>query len=210
MSSMPAPIRRHALGLPAGSVRAAHVLGIVALICAIILIPPRAPNVATIPPYLIYLLFIMLGHYFASHGVTIATRDDPAPSPLFLPGGLVRFLIILALCGTVGWKLYSDELGFEEQFKKSVKALENDPFLPLIILGAFFGGVIVRWVVGRINPPAALQDFEAWLSLMALVVLFIAGIIHLGVNLSIPEIPDWPVWEACVGAIIAFYFGERT
>src|SRR5690348_6290574 len=96
--------KRHALRLPAGSVRAIHVLGIVGLVCAILLIPGNK----TIPPYLIYLLFLMLGHFFASHGVTIARRDDAAPSPLYLPGGMVRFLILAALIGCIGWKLYSE------------------------------------------------------------------------------------------------------
>src|SRR3989442_1245934 len=94
--------KRHALRLPAGSVRAIHVLGIVGLVCTMILLP-SAP---TIPPYLIYLVFLMVGHYFAAHGVTIAARDDPAPSPLYLPGGTVRLLILLALVGCIGWRLY--------------------------------------------------------------------------------------------------------
>ena len=42
MSTAAVPAKRHALGLPAGSVRAAHVVGVVALICAIIMIPPKA------------------------------------------------------------------------------------------------------------------------------------------------------------------------
>ena len=46
--------RRHALGLPAGSIRAAHVLGIVGLVCGILLMPERAH--VHVPPYLVYLL----------------------------------------------------------------------------------------------------------------------------------------------------------
>src|SRR5207244_3845248 len=99
--------KRHALRLPAGSVRAIHVFAIVGLICAIILLP-AAP---TIPPYLIYLLFLMVGHYFAAHGVSIAPRDDASPSPLFLPGGTVRMFILVALIGCIGWRLYSDASG---------------------------------------------------------------------------------------------------
>src|SRR5438105_974020 len=104
MNTAPVSLKRHALNLPAGSVRAIHVLAIVGLVCAIILIPGSH----TIPPYLIYLLFMMLGHYFAAHGVTIATRDDPSPSPLYLPGGTIRMLIIVALVACIGWRLYVD------------------------------------------------------------------------------------------------------
>ena len=84
MSTVPMPAaKRHALALPAGSVRAIHVLGIVGVVCAMILMPDSP----TIPPYLIYLVFLMIGHYFAAHGVTIATRDEPTPS---LPKAPIR------------------------------------------------------------------------------------------------------------------------
>src|SRR5437773_2525646 len=128
MSYVAVPVKRHALGLPAGSVRAAHVLGVVALICAIMLVPAKS-GVAAIPPYLIYLLFMMLGHYFAAHGVSIAARDDPSPSPLYLPGGMVRLLIILALGGCIGWKLYQDEPGLIKQFNASLEELQKQPYL---------------------------------------------------------------------------------
>jgi hypothetical protein len=203
------PAQRYALKLPAGSVRAIHVLGIVALICGILLIPARS-GVAPIPPYLVYLLFLMLGHFFAAHGNTIAMRDDPSPSPLNLPGGVVRALTIVALIGCIGWKLYDNPAGLKEQFEASLTALQSDPYLPLVILGAFLLGVIVRGIVGRTNPPAAWQDFEAWISLIALIGLVIAGVIHLGISMTLPEWLHLPTWEAGVGGVVAFYFGERS
>ena len=148
MSTDALPAKRHALKLPAGSVRPIHVLAIVGLICAIILIPGNH----TIPPYLIYLLFLMLGHYFAAHGVTIATRDDPAPSPLYLPGGVVHFIIVIALVGCVGWKMYANPQGLIDQFKASLELLKNEPFLPLVILGGFLLGVIVRGLESNFSP----------------------------------------------------------
>jgi hypothetical protein len=206
MSTMPVPAPRHALKLPAGSVRAIHVLGIVGLVCGFILLPSQRP----IPPYLIYLLFLMLGHYFASHGVTIAARDDPSPSPLYLPGGTVRFLIVIVLLGVIGWKLYDDEAGLIEQFKNSLEALKGQPVLPLAILGGFLFGVIVRAIVPRAKPPAWWQDFEAWISLIALIGLTIAALIHLVVEESTLRSLELPVWDATLGAVIAFYFGERS
>src|ERR1043165_5369714 len=204
MSSVPAPVRRHALGLPAGSVRALHVLGIVGLVCAIILIPSKDPaNPVPIPPYLVYLLFLMLGHYFAAHGVTIANRDDPSPSPLYLPGGLVRLLIVAALTGCMGWNLYQDEPGLRRLYDVSVVAFANQPMLPLVILGSFFLGVLVRALVGRVNPPAVWQDLEAWISLMALLILAVAALIHLGIAPSMPAL-EMPTWEGFVGGVIAF------
>lgn len=209
MSHVPFPVKRHALALPAGSVRAVHVLGIVGMVCAIILIPART-GVVPIPPYLVYLVFLMLGHYFAAHGITIATRDEPSPSPLFLPGGVVRLLIMVALIGCIGWKLYDNPTGMTAQFEASLDLLKVDPVLPLIILGSFFLGVIVRGIVGRTNPPPAWQDFEAWISLIALVCLVVAAVIHLGISMNLPEWLHLPTWEAAVGGVVAFYFGERS
>jgi hypothetical protein len=207
MSTVAAPpAKRHALKLPAGSVRAIHVIGIVGVVCAIILIPGEH----TIPPYLIYLLFLMLGHYFAAHGVSIATRDDLAPSPLYLPGGTVRFLVVVALIGCVGWRLYQDQEGFIRMFAKSLETLKDEPFLPLVILGGFLAGVILRSVIVRIGPSAAFQDIEAWVSLMALIAIVIAGMIHLVVSPSLAEKLYMPVWESFVGGVVAFYFGERS
>jgi hypothetical protein len=208
MSFEVVPVRRHALGLPAGSIRAGLVLGVVALIGAIILIPSR--GVVAIPPYLIYLLFMMLGHYFAAHGVTIATRDEPSPSPLYLPGGVVRFLVIVALLGCFGWKIYADQEGLYKQFEKSLDELKVQPFMPLVILGGFILGVTVRSIVGRTNPPAAWQDIEAWFALMAFVGLTVAAVVHIIIDPSFEDRIMMPMWEGSVGGIIAFYFGERS
>lgn len=206
MSTAALPAKRHALSLPAGSVRAIHVLAIVGLICAIILIPGNH----TIPPYLIYLLFLMLGHYFAAHGVTIAAGDDPGPKPLYLPGGTVRLLIIAALVGCIGWKLYSNPEGLIEQFTASLDQLKIQPILPLVILGGFLIGTVVRALLRRITPAAAFQDIEAWISLMAMIAIVVAGMIHLVVDPSLEEKLYMPVWESFVGGVVAFYFGERS
>ena len=202
-------VRRHALGLPAGSVRALHVLIIVGLTCALIAWP--GAQAVVIPPYLIYLIFLMMGHYFASHGVSIANRDTGQPSPLYLPGGTVRLLVILALGGAVGWKLYSNPDALQRQFEVSVQALAEQPLVPVMILGGFFLGVILRGIVGRSNPPQWLQDFEAWLSIIALIGLGVAAMIHLVIvpSLEVPWLP-LPMWEGILGAVIAFYFGERS
>jgi hypothetical protein len=199
--------RRHALNLPAGSVRAAHVLGIVALVCVILLVP--SPTVVAIPPYLIYLLFLMVGHYFAAHGVTISAGVEMGPRPLFLPGGIVRILIVLALVGAIGWKVYSDEPGLMKQFDASLTQLREQPIMPLVILGSFLVGVIIRSLVGRENPPVAWQNFEAWISVLALVGLGAAAVIHL-VQYTV-EVPfGLPLWESILGGLLAFYFGARS
>ncbi len=209
MSTTPVPVRRHALGLPAGSVRAVHVLGVVGLICAHILYP--TDKLVAIPPYLLWLLFLLLGHYFAAHGVSIATRSDPAPSPLFLPGGTVRVLVIVALAACVGWRLYQDPDGLGTQFGKSLDELKIQPWLPVVIMGCFLLGAIVRSVIGRVSPSPGLQNFEAWISLIALLAIVVAAVIHLVINPSLSKEEYYlRTWESSVGGVIAFYFGERS
>lgn len=207
----PAPYfnRRHALGLPAGSVRAVHVLGVVGILCAVLLVP--APQTIAMPPYLVYLLFLILGHFFGAHGTTIAMRSDPHPSPLYLPGGLVRVLIVLMLAGTLGWKWSTDADGLKQQFEASLDMVKAQPLLPLVILSGFILGALIRGVIGR-HPSPLWQDFEAWISVLALVGLLAAAMIHLVIapSLEDPERASWPIWESILGGIIAFYFGERS
>jgi hypothetical protein len=205
MSTNPTTPQRHALGLPAGSIRATHTLFIVGLFCAMLLVPTQ--KLQPIPPYLIYLLFMVLGHYFAHHSGPQAGSEH---HPLFLPPWFVRFLIMAALIGTIGWCLYNDSGRLEQQFDKSLDALKGEPFLPLCILGAFFLGVIVRAIVGREDPPFFLQDMEAWISLISIVGLGVAVIIHLIIQPSLENNISMPLWEAVLASVIAFYFGERS
>jgi hypothetical protein len=203
MSTLATTHRRHALGLPAGSIRAAHTLSIVGLSCAMLLVPTQ--QVQPLPPYLTYLLLMVVAHYFAHRSDVVAGHH-----PLYLPRGLVRFIVMAALLGTIGWCFYSDPDRLKAQFDLSVDALKLEPFLPLCIVGAFFFGVIIRGVVGRENPPMALQDLEAWLSLLSIVGLCIAGIIHLIIMPTVETAISMPTWEAILASVIAFYFGERS
>jgi hypothetical protein len=208
MSTATVP-RRHALGLPAGSVRAIHVLLIVGLTCALIVYPSEQP--IAFPPYLLYLLFLMLGHYFGARGVAGAERDASQPKPLYLPGGTVRLLVIAALAGVIAWKYVQVPDIFLRQFDLTVEQIGKQPLVPVLVLGGFFLGVIMRGIVGRANPPQAWQDFEAWVSLLAVVGLCAAAVIHLVIDPSL-QAPglSWPMWEGILGAVVAFYFGARS
>jgi hypothetical protein len=202
------PVRRHALGLPGGSVRAVLALMIVGLFCALLLIPTREPT--PIPPYLLYLLFMALGHFFAAHGNTIASGSSGEASPLYLPRGFIRVVLIVGLSAAINWKLYNDLEGFKEQLKRSVDLVKDQPFIPVIILSAFFIGVIVRSLVGRDNPPAWFQDIEAWFALIAVVLLCVDIMIKLIINPSLDHPINLPEWEGILAGVIAFYFGERS
>ncbi len=197
--------RRHALQLPAGSIRAIHVIGIVALACAVLWIPSKTP--LPMPPFLIYLLFLMIGHYFAAHGVSMS-RQPGDPRPLNLPGGLIRLFILAALGGTILYHYLTDADRLQKHFENTLKVVGEQPYVPLLLLAGFFAGVVVRTVVGA-SAPAWFQDIEAWISILAMLGLFVS-LILLIINSRENEPYSYPGWEGALGAIIAFYFGERS
>src|SRR5579859_6953824 len=89
--STPAPApqgyQRHALGLPAGSVRAILALGILGLLWLFVY---RYDDDHRLPLEFIYLqilMLLMLASYFTAHGKTVGRQVSPR-SPLGLPSGV--------------------------------------------------------------------------------------------------------------------------
>jgi hypothetical protein len=200
--------KRHALGLPPGSVRGILTFLVVALLCLELAFP--TPGVLPIPPYLIYLLFMALGHFFAAHGSSIAPAGTNEPSPLYLPAGTLRWLITLSLIGVVAWRLYTAPEQMEQQFAKSLDDLKDQPYLPLLLLGGFFAGIIFRTIIGRTSPPYVVQDLEAWVSIVAMTGLTADAIIHFIINPSLTQPLSLPDWGAFLAVVVAFYFGARS
>jgi hypothetical protein len=200
--------RRHALGLPAGSVRAILALMVIGIIWTILLLPDKQP----IPAYLIYLLFLILGHFFAAHGTSIASASSPEPSPLYLPGGFIRALIVLGFVAVVGFEYYRDSEALMKQFADSVEGLKEQPYLPLLLLGGFFVGVFMSFLVGHKHPPYWFQDVQAWFALLAVIGLFIDLLIKVVINpsLAADQRLTLPHWEGALSAIVALYFGARS
>jgi hypothetical protein len=209
MSTVPFPTR-HALGWPQGSIRALLALIVAGLVCALMLIPPREADKPTpIPAYLIYLLFLVLGHYFAARGSARGQSSAWSQQPLWLPRGCVRLLLLASLSATCIYRYTTDPDGFQAQWLESVEALKDAPMLPVVVLMGFFVGALVRMIVGQ-QPPAALQDMEAWLSLIAVLLMAVATMIHLVINPSLTENLNPSVWEGILAGVVAFYFGERS
>src|SRR5260370_41974989 len=92
---------RQQLGLPAGSVRALLTFMILGLIWALMLLPEEKE--VKIPLYLYYLMFLILGHFFAAHGHSIASPATGTASPLYLPRGTLRILIIVGFLAVMGY-----------------------------------------------------------------------------------------------------------
>src|SRR6266446_3436573 len=126
--SMPAPVpaRRHALGLPRGSVRTTHLVVVSFILSLLLLVPDHTGQMMPLPPYLVYLFFLMLGHFFGTR------IGHPAhPEEKVFMGGLARWLIIAVLAAVAGYRLYTDQTGLKTQFVATLELMKGQPLLPL-------------------------------------------------------------------------------
>jgi hypothetical protein len=205
--TLPPPAPRHAFGWPPGSIRAMLTLIVVGLVCALILISKHDGRPIPIPAYLLYLLFLAVGFYFGARG---HPRDPNVPPPLYLPTGSVRLIILASLIATVTYKLIHDPGNLQEQLKASFAPMQSQPLLPLVVLGGFFVGVIVRSIIGRHERSAWAQSLEAWFALIAVLMMSISALIDLVIKPSLPTWVDLPTWESILAGVVSFYFGVRS
>jgi hypothetical protein len=200
-----APVSRHPLGLPQGSVRAVLSLTIVGLFWLLLLLP--ADINVKIPLYLYFLLGLIL-LFFASHGRSIAPEGTTHRSPLGLPRGSIRGIILLGTVAVVAWCIHSDRELLIARLTPSPQLLPQWPYL----LGALVGGFFLGWII-RLGPWKNLywfQDVQAWISLIAMVLLGAEIVIRLFIRPNMDQEIDLPLFEKIIVAIVAFYFGVRS
>jgi hypothetical protein len=201
--------RRHPLGLPPGSVRAILAFMVFGTIWAMLLLPEE--KAVPIPLYLYYLMFLILGAYFAARGHGHGPSAPGQPHPLYLPRGSIRFLMILGFAAALGWGYYHNPNFFD----RLSPTVTDKPILPLVVLGTFFLGVLVArlanlLLAGPEGLPPWFQDILAWISLLA-VLLFTAEIlIRLVINPTLNWELDLSAWESILAGVVAFYFGVRS
>jgi hypothetical protein len=205
------PPARHAFGWPQGSIRALLVLIVVALVCALMLITrDQKGEIIPIPPYLLYLLFLAVGYYFAARGHAREVRVSVSP-PLWLPTGSIRLVIMAALVATVAWKLVNDQEGLLAQLRASAQQINEQPLLPLALLAGFFLGVVFRvLIIGKHERSPWAQDLEAWVALIGVILMGVAAIIHLVINPTLEQPLHLPEYEGFLGAVVTLYFGLRS
>jgi hypothetical protein len=206
--------RLHALGLPAGSVRALLAVLVFATVWGMLLVRPSQE----VPDYLSALMFVIMGHYFATRkrNTTIAVLgDEPGPPPLFLPKGSVR-LLLAGGSAAVAVVLYQ---------RGVLTRIDRNPGVTtLLLVGGFLIGVILNTLVGwwrarGTRRHRAIEDLQALAAMGAGVVL-----VALVWNRIFPVVPVDQVdaifnsWghlgrfgpEHLLAAIIGFYFGSRS
>jgi hypothetical protein len=205
---------RHALGLPAGSIRAVLAFVVLGLIWTLMTLQRE------VPIYLQYLMFLILGHYFAAHHKTIKPIEQQDRSPLFLPRGAIRVLIFLGFLAVLGAIFYQNR-GHASDMVSDLK-MQTDRtrsmYMPLLLIAGFlFGLVIARigWMLGgKERQPGWYQDIQAWLALLAALGLAVAVIVHLVINPSREASGGtaikMPQLEYLLAPVVGFYFGARS
>jgi hypothetical protein len=201
------PRPRHALGLPAGSVRALLALGVLGVLWALVYgaehLHQRLPMTFV---YLMFLMTLILAHYFAAHGNTIGHKDST--SALGLPRGTVRFLLLVGYLA-LAWFVYKEhaELDFETPQKTDLVT-----FLALILTGFFVGHLLtalVRWLAGG-TPPYWFQDIQAWLAIVSLLGLAVLLLVHFLNGKVGPEYQIGVRLDVALATLVSFYFGARS
>ena len=200
----------HAFGLPEGSVRAVLAVAIFATIWVVLV---RAPD-QEVPDYLRDLLFIIMGHYFASRRRS-TDAAIPGPGPLYLPRGSVRLILF------GGFVAVAVALGRDGRIREPLK---YPGVVTLMLVGGFLLGVTLAkvgdwWASRGHTVPRWVEDGKA---VIAIVAAF--GLIFLVWNrfdvILLPRRTDLfdkmnlklgsygP--EHILGAVVGFYFGSKS
>jgi hypothetical protein len=208
------PPRRHALGLPAGSIRAVLALAVLGLLWLVVLFPLPGQAEALghrkmdlVFVYLQMLMVLILAHFFTAHGGSIQSHPEAA-SPLGLPRGSVRFLLLAGYLGLT-YYLWHNHLSFD--YPPQAEFL----LLLALLLSAFFLGHIITGLVLRMSGgtlPYGFQDFQAWIALLALLGLGAILVVQLFINPTLAEPQRLTMqWvEEGLAALVGFYFGARS
>jgi hypothetical protein len=214
MSTTSAPQPRHALGLPAGSVRALLAFGVLAYLWILVLAPgPEGKGLLAQQQasqafiYLQFLMVLIIAHFFTAHGHTIGSPGSTR-SPLGLPRGSVRLLLLAGYLGLAYYMYVS---------KPDFSLPDTGPVVLLlaVLLSAFFLGHVITVIVRTVcfgTLPAWFQDIQAWFALVGLLLLGIVVIVRLVINpgLSLEKQLDMDITESILAGVVGFYFGARS
>jgi hypothetical protein len=191
--------------MPAGSVRAILALIIMATVWLILLLPEKF-DVRL--PLAMYALLSMVLFFFTSHGHTIAPTGSSQPSPLHLPRGFFRILLLAGTGAVVGWQYYNNP---DLLLKRLTPAPEQLPNWPNVLL-ALSGGFALGWLF-RFGPwrrAAWFQDILAWFSMIAMLGLLVEVVILVFINPGLSSQVNLEYLEWGITAIVAYYFGARS
>jgi hypothetical protein len=187
------------LGLPPGSVRGLLSLLIVALVWLLLMLPSNVTHQVNVPIHLYMLLSLVL-LFFVAHGRSIAHRTDPTPSPLWLPGGTLRLLIVAGSIGVVAYLLINDKERLIQRLTPTAEQIQHWPEF----LAALVGGLAAGWLVRPIKP------LHNWMAVLALFAMLAEIVIEGFVYPQLEQQLDPRYWQMIVTALVAAYFGTRS
>lgn len=214
MSTIPAAQQRHALGWPAGSIRALLAFGVLIYLWLLAAVPgPGGQSLLTQERasqafiYLQVLMVLILAHFFAAHGRTIGATVSRR-SPLGLPRGSIRFLLLAGYLG-LAYYMYVTRPPFQVPDTGPVLML-----LAILVTAFIFGHALTSMVLGIAGGrlPAWFQDIQAWFALLGMILLGIVVIFRMVINVSLPleQQVNLDGIEMVLAAIVGFYFGARS
>jgi hypothetical protein len=198
------PTVRPPLGMPAGSVRGLLAIQIVLVFWILLLVPAEREHPV---PLNMYFLLSLVMVFFVSHGKSIARRGEPTASPLWLPGGTLRFLILAGTAAVFAYVIvkYPERL---ERLTPLPEQLKNwKYYLSALGLG-FVLGYGTRLMPFR--HAWTFQAFQAWTAIIAMAVLFLDLVFQVFINVSLPNPVDAVAWATVVTGVTAFYYGSRS
>ena len=195
---------RPPLGLPPGSIRGLLAL-LVTIIFWVLLLAPSERNVLI--PLNMYFLLSLVMVFFVAHGKTIARKGEPTPSPLWLPGGTLRFLILAGTAAVFAFVLikHPDRLDRLTPHEDQLRHWRS-----------YLGALGIGFVLGygtRLLPfrhSWMFQAFQAWTAIIAMAILLLHLVFEVIINFSLDIPVDAVAWQTIVTAIAAFYFGSRS
>jgi hypothetical protein len=193
---------RPPLGLPAGSIRGLLALQIVLIFWMLLLVTQEIPI-----PLNLYFLLSLVMMFFVSHGKSIARRGEGVSSPLWLPGGSIRFLILVGTALVFAYVLVNDPDRINRLTPKH-EQLENWKYYLGALGIGFILGYGTRLVPFRTS--WGFQAFQAWAAIIAMASLFLEFVFQVIVNVNLNVPIDAVAWQTVVTGIAAFYYGSRS
>lgn len=198
------------LGLPPGSVRAILSIVITGMFLVLATYPqPEGSPPLKIPLFLFALLPMVLLFYIA-HGRSIRPPESNVYSPLYLPRGTIRLLLAVAFYGILGYQYFTNHDELISRLTPDPADVWKVPPLMFAITVGFLIGHVVRIGPWRNSP--VYQNFMAWASLIALLLLLVDVVLEFVIKPSVQSDFQFDpfAFEAFLCGVIAFYFGARS
>jgi hypothetical protein len=195
-------VPRPPLGLPPGSIRGLLAIQITVIFWIFLLVPDDKKV-----PLNLYFLLSLVMVFFVAHGKSIARREEATPSPLWLPGGTLRFLILAGTAAVIAFVAFKHPDRLDRLTPRPDELSDWKYYLGAVAIG-FVLGYGTRLLPFR--HAWAFQAFQAWIAIIAMALLFLHVIFEVIINFSLENPIPAVAWQTIVTGTTAFYYGSRS